>query len=139
VRERDVLLPDGRTLHAYATEGDDAAPAILWHHDPQFTAGDLAVLAGEWSWFETILAPGTPGLVDDDIAYISPWGADPATVDQPVLFLHGEADGIAPPSHARWLASRLPAVELRLMPGDGHLSALAHAPDALAWLAARSA
>jgi hypothetical protein len=25
VRERDVLLPGGRTLHAYATEGDDAA------------------------------------------------------------------------------------------------------------------
>ncbi len=32
LRERDVPLSGGRTLHAYATEGDDDAVAILWHH-----------------------------------------------------------------------------------------------------------
>lgn len=273
VRERDVLLPGGRTLHAYATEGDDAATAVLWHHgtpnlgappaplfaaarrlglrwiaydrpgyggsaerpgrtvadaaqdavavadalgaerfavmghsggashalataallgdrvlaavavsglappdaedldwyagmipsgvaslraaaagreakarfeaehgdayDPQFTDGDLAALAGEWSWFETVLAPEASGLLDDDVAYTSPWGCDPAAIDRPVLLLHGEADGIAPPAHARWLAGRIPSAELRLVPGDGHLSVLAHAPAALAWLAER--
>lgn len=114
-----------------AEHGDD--------YDPELTAADLAALEGEWSWFETVLAPDAPGLIDDDVAYTSPWGVDPATISSPVLLLHGDADGIVPASHGRWLASHLPAAELRSAPGDGHLSVLAHAPGALAWIAERAA
>lgn len=135
------MIPSGQASLRAAAAGREAKARFEAEHgdayDPQFTDGDLAALAGEWSWFETVLAPGASGLLDDDIAYTSPWGCDPAAIDRPVLLLHGEADGIVPPGHARWLAGRIPSAELRLMPGDGHLSVLAQAPAALAWLAER--
>jgi len=30
--ERDLTLPDGRTLHVYDTGGQDARLTVLWHH-----------------------------------------------------------------------------------------------------------
>jgi len=29
------------------------------------------------------------GMVDDDLAYVTPWGCDPRQVSTPVLFVHG--------------------------------------------------
>ncbi|MFI6596887.1 hypothetical protein ACIBHX_11570 [Nonomuraea sp. NPDC050536] len=40
-----------------------------------------------------------------------------------------------PSSHGRWLAGRCPTAELRLSPGDGHISVLGGAAAALEWLA----
>jgi pimeloyl-ACP methyl ester carboxylesterase len=138
----DGMIPSGVTSLRAAAAGREAKARFEAEHgadyDPRFTAADLAALAGDWSWFETVLAPDAPGLLDDDISYTSPWGFDPARIARPVLLLHGEADGIAPPSHARWLTSRVPDAELRVTPDDGHLSVLGHAPDALAWIAARA-
>jgi pimeloyl-ACP methyl ester carboxylesterase len=48
--------------------------------------------------------------------------------------LHGERDRIVPSSHSVWLAERLAAAELRLGPGDGHISILGSAEPALRWL-----
>lgn len=107
-------------------------------YDPEFTDADLATMGGAWSWFgkvvELALANGPGPLIDDDLAYVTPWGFDPATITAPTLLLHGERDGIVPASHARWLASRIPGAELRLTSNDGHISVLDHAPDALEWL-----
>jgi pimeloyl-ACP methyl ester carboxylesterase len=106
--------------------------------DPAFVAADWAALEGEWSWFGSVVAPaiaaGPAALVDDDLAYVAPWGFDLARVSVPVLVGHGTADRMVPSSHAEWLAAHLPAAELRLSPGDGHISVLAHAPAALEWL-----
>ena len=108
-----------------------------------FIAADQAALAGEWSWFMKVVGPalraGPGGLIDDDLAYVNPWGFDPADVHQPVLLVHGDEDRIAPVAHARWLASRLPSAELRVIPAAGHVSVLSAAPAALEWLAARAA
>ena len=43
-------------------------------------------------------------------------------------------DRIAPVAHARWLADRVPGAELVIRPGDGHISVLRGAEDALARL-----
>ena len=51
-----------------------------------------------------------------------------------MLLLHGDADRVVPSSHGRWLADRIPSAELWLRPGDGHVSVLAAATDALDWL-----
>jgi 3-oxoadipate enol-lactonase len=45
-------------------------------------------------------------------------------IQAPTLVLHGELDEISPVENARWLASRIPDSELRLIPGAGHAFAL---------------
>ena len=107
--------------------------------DPeQFTPADHAALAGDWSWLgavaEGALAGGLGGMVDDDLAYVAPWGFDPAKVSAPMLLLHGGQDRVAPSTHARWLAGAIPSAELWLRPEDGHISVLGSAPAALGWL-----
>jgi pimeloyl-ACP methyl ester carboxylesterase len=107
-----------------------------------FTETDARALAGEWSWFGGIvraaLAGGTDGLVDDDLAYVAPWGFDPAQMTTPTLLLHGTADRVVPPAHGRWLSERIEQAELWLEDGEGHISVLRHAPAALEWLAERA-
>lgn len=108
--------------------------------DPEvFTAADFAALTGSWSWLNEVvqaaLAGGSGGLVDDDLAYVTPWGGDPVSIGAPVLLVHGDEDRMIPAAHSAWLARRCPHAEYRLSPGDGHLSVLRHAADALTWLA----
>jgi pimeloyl-ACP methyl ester carboxylesterase len=108
--------------------------------DPDvFTAADLAALRGSWSWLNEVvraaLADGPGGLIDDDLAYVRPWGCDPAGITAPVLLLHGEEDRMIPASHSAWLAGRCPDAEYWPVPDEGHLSVLHHAADALRWLA----
>lgn len=110
--------------------------------DPGFVPADSAALAGVWSWFEDVVRPalagGPGGLIDDDLAYVAPWRCDPADVVAPVLLLHGDQDRVVPAAHGRWLAGRCPSAELRLGPGDGHISVLRSAEAALDWLAANT-
>jgi pimeloyl-ACP methyl ester carboxylesterase len=80
------------------------------------------------------LEDGLGGMVDDDLAYVAPWGFDPGRVRAPVLLLHGGQDRVAPSSHARWLATRIPSAELWLRPDAGHISVLDSAEAALDWL-----
>jgi len=105
---------------------------------PGFTAADEAALEGEWGWFGKVVRPalagGPQGLVDDDLAYVAPWGFDPAAIRTPVLLLHGAGDRIAPLAHAEWLGRQIARAELRVGPDDGHISVLRSAADALAWL-----
>ncbi|HWI74191.1 MAG TPA: alpha/beta hydrolase [Baekduia sp.] len=111
--------------------------------DPElFTPADHAALAGPWGWLgrvaEQALEGGADAMIDDDLAYVAPWGFDPADVRVPVLVLHGDEDRMVPAAHGRWLADRIPGAELWLRPGDGHVSVLSAAAPALAWLAERS-
>ena len=127
-------------LHA-AVEGRTALEQVLSasEYDPEmFTPTDHAALEGDWGWLGRIageaLEGGIGGMVDDDLAYVAPWGFDPATITAPVLLLHGEADRVVPSSHGRWLADRIPSAELWLRPGEGHVSVLDAATDALDWM-----
>ena len=96
------------------------------------------MLEGDWSWLGDVVGPalaaGPGGLIDDDLAYVAPWGCDPADVAAPVLILHGGRDRIVPSAHGEWLARHCRTAELRLSPEDGHLSILTSATAALEWL-----
>jgi pimeloyl-ACP methyl ester carboxylesterase len=112
-------------------------------YDPEFTAGDLAVLDGPWSWLKGVVAAamqsGPEGAIDDDLAYVAPWGFDPTQITRPALFVHGGRDGIVPCAHSQWLVEHRPAgAELWLSPDDGHLSVLNRAEEALGWLRAQA-
>ncbi|HZE37707.1 MAG TPA: alpha/beta hydrolase [Stackebrandtia sp.] len=108
--------------------------------DPDsFTDGDNQALRGEWSWMLRVVVPAMEsddgGLVDDDIAYVSPWGFDPAEVTAPLLLVHGEDDRMVPVGHGRWLAEHCRGARLRTYPGEGHVSVLKHAESMVEWLA----
>ncbi|MFZ8321352.1 alpha/beta fold hydrolase, partial [Staphylococcus aureus] len=69
---------------------------------------------------------GTDGLIDDDLAFVRPWGFALAEVSASVLLVQGERDRVIPPRHARLLAAGLPNAALELHPTDGHVSVLRH-------------
>jgi pimeloyl-ACP methyl ester carboxylesterase len=110
-------------------------------YDPEFTPADMAALSGDWKWIGQVVGPavaaGPGGLIADDLAYVTPWGFDPAEIIAPALFLHGGRDRLVPSSHSEWLAARCPSATLRLSPDDGHVSILTHAEGALDWLHGR--
>jgi pimeloyl-ACP methyl ester carboxylesterase len=128
-----------------AAEGREALEDYLesTEFDPEmFTPADHAALSGAWSWLNSVVGPaveaGPGGLIDDDLAYVAPWGFDPAQVIAPILLLHGGGDRVVPSSHGKWLARRCPLAELRLRPDDGHISVLDSCVAAMWWLRAHA-
>jgi pimeloyl-ACP methyl ester carboxylesterase len=111
-------------------------------YDPEFTPADQAALSGPWSWLNGVvgsaMADGPGGLIDDDLAYVAPWGADPGKIKSPTLLLHGGRDRVVPSSHSEWLARRCPSAELRLCSDEGHISVLNWSESALEWLRERA-
>jgi pimeloyl-ACP methyl ester carboxylesterase len=88
---------------------------------------DRAVLTGAFAAYVLDgdrhgLAPGVDGWLDDDLAFDRPWGFDLASIERPVLLLHGADDRFVPVSHGHWLAARVAGVEARIDPSDGHLT-----------------
>ena len=116
-----------------------AAQAPAGETDVGFVEADEAAFAGPWGWFGSVVGPalaaGPAALIDDDLAYVSDWGFEPGAVSAPTLAVHGGADRIVPASHGQWLAGAVPDADLWLQPGDGHISVLRTAEDALTWLA----
>jgi pimeloyl-ACP methyl ester carboxylesterase len=111
--------------------------------DPEsFITADYAALDGNWSWFNGIVqaatANGPDGMIEDDLGAMAPWGFELAKVTTPTLIMHGTADRMVPSSHAEWMAARCPTAELRLVPGEGHVSVLNSAPQALEWISDRA-
>jgi pimeloyl-ACP methyl ester carboxylesterase len=103
-----------------------------------FTAADFAAVSGTWEQMGVDAGragrDGPDGQVDDDVALVNPWGVDLAAVSAPVLLVQGGQDRIAPPSHAEQLHRELARSQLRLRPGDGHISVLDACAEAMDWL-----
>ncbi len=133
-----MAAPGG--LHA-ATRGREAraAYALTEAFDPtMFVDDDWDALQGTWAALgedaQLAEAAGADGLVDDDVAYVSPWGADLAAVVQPALVVQGGRDRVVPPTHGTALIQHLARGELWHRPRDGHVSVLAAVPLAVDWL-----
>jgi pimeloyl-ACP methyl ester carboxylesterase len=121
----------GRQARARFAETDEFDPNV-------FTEADWDALRAEWSAVgEDAGAAGTAGsegLIDDDVAFASPWGCDPSRISGPVLLVQGGGDLVIPRSHGESLLRRTPTAELWLRPRDGHVSILRAVPVALDWL-----
>ena len=88
---------------------------------------DRAVLTDEFAedmaaGFHEGLRLGVDGWLDDDRAFLQPWGFDLGEISVPTMVWQGSADLMVPFAHGRWLASHLPGASVHLEPGEGHLS-----------------
>jgi pimeloyl-ACP methyl ester carboxylesterase len=64
---------------------------------------------------------GVGGWVDDDLAFLRPWGFDVGTISVPVLVRYGLTDVLVPPAHGEWLAANVPGCIVEVDDTAGHL------------------
>lgn len=74
---------------------------------------------------------GVDGWIDDDLAFVRPWGFDAEDVAAPAFLWQGDADLMVPPTHGRWLAARIRGSRAHVLAGEGHLSIAARHADAM--------
>jgi pimeloyl-ACP methyl ester carboxylesterase len=104
---------------------------------------DAAALDGEFGAygldsFRRALARNVDGWVDDDLAFVRPWGFELELIDPPILVVQGRQDLMVPWAHGEWLARNLPAAEAWLREEEGHLTLFVDlVPDIHEWLLAR--
>jgi len=84
----------------------------------------------------TALAPGVDGWVDDDLAFVKPWGFDVADCRVPVVLSYGRQDQLVPAAHGDWLAEHVPGAEAWVDDGSGHMGSESDIERELGWLAA---
>jgi pimeloyl-ACP methyl ester carboxylesterase len=107
--------------------------------DADLTAMSDAAVARELrATLREALRPGLHGWVDDDLAFVNPWGFDPRAMTMPVMVRYGAADTLVPATHGRWLATHIPKA-IEELDTTGHRGS--RDPDQLArqyrWLAGR--
>ena len=88
---------------------------------------DQAAVTGDYaeglaSDFRRALAPGFDGWIDDDLAFVKPWGFELGSIRVPVSIWQGELDRLVPHPHGRWLADQIPGARFELAVGHGHFS-----------------
>jgi pimeloyl-ACP methyl ester carboxylesterase len=135
---REELEPFCRRLAdgMIATDADSLVEALR----SLVRAPDAAVVTGEFGEFlidatRRAVSESIEGWVEDDFAFVNPWGFGLGDIQVPVQLWHGAQDRFVPIAHGRWLAERIPGVEAHLSDEDGHLTIqLGRIGDVHAWL-----
>jgi pimeloyl-ACP methyl ester carboxylesterase len=65
---------------------------------------------------------GFDGWIDDDLAFVQPWGFDLAGIAVPVAIWQGDLDLMVPFAHGAWLRRHLPHAISHAAPGHGHIT-----------------
>jgi pimeloyl-ACP methyl ester carboxylesterase len=92
---------------------------------------DRAVLSGDYAEeslasLKDALSNGVLGWLDDDLAFIRPWGFDLDSISVPVSIWQGRQDRFVPITHGEWLAEHVPGARSRLLENEGHISLSRH-------------
>jgi pimeloyl-ACP methyl ester carboxylesterase len=134
------------TLRPYLTEASqqmvkagpdglaEAMRSLLPAVDVEVLTGDLATFMHEW--VARGQRTGVDGWVDDDLAFVRPWGFDPTSIRVPLLLRHGRHDLMVPFAHGQWLAGQVRGTT-QFTDTDGHLTLLAAVGDVHDWLLAQ--
>ncbi len=96
--------------------------SILSPEDREVIRGALGgFLAG---MMKDAFTAGADGWIDDDLAFVRPWGFELREISVPLQLWQGGQDLMVPREHGRWLAGVLPAVEVHQDPAWGHMTLL---------------
>ena len=76
---------------------------------------------------------GVWGLVDDDLAFFSPWGFDVSEIRVPTRVIYGDSDVLVPRRHGEWLAENVPGAEV-VVEEDGHIGSPELLAERIRWL-----
>lgn len=146
LREFTATRQGREALEAYLeTQARETVTAegVLQALQSLLTDVDAAVLTGELGAYlagsmREAAEHGIVGWRDDDLAFDKPWGFSVEDIRVPVQLWHGEQDLFVPFAHGEWLAARIPDVDARLSPEDGHLTLMQRrVPEVHEWLLAR--
>lgn len=114
----EPMLPMFQAIQA--DEIVEGMASLLPDIDREFCTGELGEeLAAS---FREAVRVGLDGWVDDDLAFVAPWGYDLDAIAVPVSLWQGSADLMVPFAHGQWLAAALPQARAHLIDGEGHLS-----------------
>ena len=88
---------------------------------------DRAMLTDEFGaelagGFCEALEVSVDGWLDDDLAFVRPWGFDLDALSVPSFIWQGGQDLMVPPAHGGWLAEHVRGAQPRLLPDEGHVS-----------------
>jgi pimeloyl-ACP methyl ester carboxylesterase len=107
-----------------------------------FNALDYAALETTWASLgkdvQASGAFGMQGLIDDDLAFVAPWGFEVSDISVPVLVVQGGDDRVVPAGHGLWLSQNIHSSEQWMLPAEGHISVLNECAAALDWLLDRA-
>lgn len=122
-----VLQPALAKMAAEDLERISADPSKVLSDAWELSESDRAVLAdtsmqrvfGEM--MTEAFRNGVWGWVDDDLAFLTPWGFDLDEVRVPVEVHYGAQDVLVPAAHGAWLARHVPKAEVTVNEDAGHL------------------
>ena len=88
---------------------------------------DKAVIEGDFAEqlaavMRSSMAVSFDGWIDDDLAFVRPWGFKLSEISKPVFIWQGDDDFMVPHAHSKWLAELIPGSQLKFVPGHGHIS-----------------
>lgn len=149
LREFDLVLAGEEALRpAIERERDEllaATPEQLREAmAPHLSATDSAALTDDLAeYFHSNMAhaatDGVDGWVDDNLAFVKPWGFELSAIARPVLVVQGGDDLMVPRQHGVWLAANIPGAEPRIDDAHGHLTLAEYlVPEVHTWLQSHS-
>jgi pimeloyl-ACP methyl ester carboxylesterase len=123
----ETLVPELEREAKKALERLDDDPAALFS-DFHLSEADRAVLTLEvvkqrmQMSFREAMAQGIAGWVDDDLAFVRPWGFDLAEILVPIQVRYGAGDVLVPAAHGAWLGAHIPGAIVLVDEVSGHMS-----------------
>ena len=123
----EKLVPELEREARKALDRLDEDPSALLA-DFHLSETDRAVLALEVvreqmrRSFREAMAQGVGGWVDDDLAFIRPWGFEVTEIRVPTQIRYGATDVLVPAGHGAWLGTHVPNATVQVDHGAGHMS-----------------